>query len=149
MPQTTLDYAPGAGFDAGGFTARYLQVLAWVSVAWMAVAPVLLGTFHLDLTPLLLFWAAARLKHHSRAARKWVIGLAGFALFLCAVVAAKALLGGTDGIGVSLGRPIRNPAVWQVLLAAGLLAAVAAVPFGVLLTARAREQFGPGHPAGR
>ena len=80
MPLVILDYAPRTEFDTGRFVARYLQVLAWLSIGWMVASLIFYGSLRLDFSFVLLFWAAAALKRHSPTARKWVLALSGVTL---------------------------------------------------------------------
>src|SRR5688572_5111444 len=86
MPLATLDHAPSTEFDTGRFVARYLQVLAWMSIASMIAYPIFFNTLHIDLSPIFLFWAASALKRRSRTARKWVLALAGLMLGVLAII---------------------------------------------------------------
>ena len=144
MPLDVLDYAPAAEFDTGLFVARYLQALAILSVAWMVAGPIFFDTFNLDFSPIIFLWCASALKRHSSIARKLLLVISGFGLLLCMYLAVHALAFGTQHLTVHLGRPIHNPALWQVLLVSISVAVIVGVPFVVLLTARARRQFAGG-----
>jgi hypothetical protein len=144
MPLEVLDYAPAQEFDTGLFVARYLQVLAALSVAWMIAGPIFFDRFILDLSPVILLLFASALKRHSSGARKLVLVFSGFGLLLCASLVVYALAFGTQHVTVHFGRPIHNPALWQVFLASGSAAVVVGVPFAVLLSPRARRQFSGG-----
>ena len=141
MRSIPLDYAPRPELDTGRFVARYLQALALLSIGSMIVTWVR-GRLYVDVSFLFLFWAAAALKRHSRTARAWVIGVCGFALACLVLVAAKGIFFGTSGITVSFGRRFENPPLWMLLAMSGIMAVVAAVPLLVLLSSRARRQFG-------
>lgn len=148
MPLTTLDYAPRTEFDTGGFVARYLQVWAWLSIASMIAAPIFFRSLRIDLSPIFLFWAASALQRRSRTARKWVLALAGLTLGLMVFILLWGVIGGTDGMTVSsVSGRIKNPALWQLVAVAVPCAVVAAVPFAVLMSERARRQFSD-DPAG-
>jgi hypothetical protein len=97
--------------DVGLFVGRYFQLLGWLVIGWMAVGLIFYDRFHLDLTFLLLFWAAVHLKKHNPTARKWTLRLAGFFIGFPAILLVHSALVGTDGIRISLGRPIENPTV--------------------------------------
>src|SRR3954463_15422736 len=126
MPLATLDYAPRTEFDTGRFVARYLQVLAWLSIASMIAGPIFFDSVHIDLSPIFLFWAASALKRRSRTARKWVLALAGITLGLLVLMLVWSIVAGTNGMTVSLGSGrIENPALWQV--------AAVAVPIAVIV----------------
>ena len=73
-----------------------------------------------------------------------MIGVSGVCLAVCLLIALKAVFFGTRGITVSIGRRIESPALWQVLLVCGIVAAAAAVPFFALTSRRARRQFADG-----
>jgi hypothetical protein len=78
MALATLDYAPRTELDTGRFVARYLQVLAWVSIASMIAGPIFFDSLYIDVSPFFLFWAASALKRRSPTARKWVLAVAVF-----------------------------------------------------------------------
>src|SRR4051794_25318888 len=148
MPLATLDYAPRTEFDTGRFVARYLQVLAWLSIASMIAGPIFFDSLHIDLSPIFLFWAASALKRRSQTARKWVLAFAGLTLGILALMLIWAMVAGTNGMTVSFGTGrIKDPALWQVAAVAVLIALVVGVPFAVLMSERARRQF-TGGPAG-
>ena len=142
MPVAPLDYAPRTEFDTGRFIARYLQVLAWLSIASMVAGPILFDSLHIDLSPVFLFWGASALKRHSRTVRKWVLALAGLTLAVIVLILVWATAFGTSGMTVSFGPSrIKNPELWQVALVAVPIVAVVAVPLAVLMSERARRQF--------
>lgn len=147
MSLDVLDYAPAEEFDTGLFVARYLQALALLSVTWMIAGPILFDTFKLDLSPLVFLLFASALKRHSSTARKWLLVVGGFDLLLCLYLIVHALMFGTGNLTVHFAPPIRNPAMWQVFAISSAMAVIIGVPFFVLLSARARRQFGGG-PAG-
>ena len=148
MPLATLDYAPRTEFDTGRFVARYLQVLAWLSITSMIAGAVFFDSLNIDLSPIFLFWAASALKRRSRTARKWVLALAGLTLGMLVLMLVWAMVAGTSGMTVSFGTSrIKNPALWQIAAVAVPIAVVVAVPFAVLMSERARRQFSGG-PAG-
>src|SRR4051794_12318866 len=137
MPLATLDYAPRPEFDTGHFVARYLQVLACLSIMSMIAGPIFFDSLHIDLSPIFLFWAASALKRRSRTARKWVLALAGLTLGVLVLMLLWAVVAGTDGMTVSYGRgQIKNPALWQVAVVAIPVAAVIGVPFAILMSER-------------
>jgi hypothetical protein len=148
MPVGVLPYAPAEGFDTGRFVGRYLQSLALLQVAWMIARPIFFDAFVLDLSPVITWWVGSALKRRSAVARKWLLLALGFGLSLCAFMVGRAVLFGTEGLTLHAGRPIRNPALWQVLAACGAAAAVIGVPFAVLLSERARRQFLTPAPGG-
>jgi hypothetical protein len=148
MPPATLDYAPRTEFDTGRFVARYLQVLASLSIASMIAGPIFFDSMHIDLSPIFLFWAASALKRRSRTARKWVLALAGLTLGVLVLMFVWAVVAGTNGMTVYFGTGrIENPALWQVAVVAVPVAVVVGVPSAVLVSERARRQF-HGDPAG-
>src|SRR4051812_14341140 len=135
MP-TTLDYARRTEFDTGRFVARYLQVLAWLSVVSMLVS-LLRGSLHINLSPVFLFWAAAGLKKHSPRARLWVIWLDVLMLVGAAALFLWIAVDGTAGTHLSLG-PIRrdNPPLWLCALALVPFLIICAIPLVVLMSDR-------------
>jgi hypothetical protein len=138
-----LDYEPRAEFDTGRFVARYLQVLAWLSIASMIATPIIFKSLYIDLSFIFLFWAAGPLKRHSVKARMWVLTISGLYLAFCAVFLLKVAFFGTAGLTIRFaGRNIQTPPLWLVLLVAVPICAVVSVPLFVLLSARARRQFG-------
>lgn len=140
---TFLDYALAEEFDTGRFVARYLQILGWLSIASMIAAPLVFGRLHFDLSFIFLFAAAGGLKRHNKTARKWVLFVAGAILFLALAMVVKAIFFGTSNMFVSLGgMRVRDPKLWQVIAGAIPLMIVAAIPFVILLSSRARRQFG-------
>ncbi|HEV7298938.1 MAG TPA: hypothetical protein VGN72_06190 [Tepidisphaeraceae bacterium] len=143
MPPINLDYAPGPEFDTGRFVARYLQVLAWLMIGSMVLEPIISDSLHIDLSPILLFWAASALKRRSRTARKWVLVLGGLTLCGLAILLVQGTVSGTMGMTVKIGtHPIANPPLWLFASVTVLSAGVVAVPFAVLLSDRASKQFG-------
>ena len=145
MPPPTLDYAPRIEFDTGRFVARYLEVLAWLSIATMIASLIFSDAARIDFTPLLLFWAASALKRRSRTARMWVLAFAGLTLCGLLVLVVWAIFRGTDGMTISLGgRRFKDPAGWQFAGLIALNTAIVGVPLAVLLSERARRQFAKG-----
>lgn len=145
MPLATLDYAPRPEFDTGRFVARYLQVLAWLSIGSMIAGPIFFDSLRIDLSPIFLFWAASALKRRSQTARMWVLALAGLTLGVLVLMFVWAVVAGTDGMTVSFGAGrIKNPALWQVAAVAVPITAVVGVPFAILMSERARRQFSGG-----
>jgi uncharacterized membrane protein YhfC len=141
MPQTTLDYEAREVFDTGRFTARYLQALAGLSIAWMIVGPFITHSFNLDLSFIFLLWAASAVRRHSPLARKWVLIVCGFGLILCGLLVVQSFAIGTTHITVNFFRPIHNPSRWQVLGVSFVIAIVTGIPFCILLSHKARQQF--------
>jgi hypothetical protein len=116
--------------------------LAWASIVWMIARPILLGSLHLDVSFIFMFWAAAALKRRSPTARIWVLVVAGLTLAVAVLVLLWAVLFGTAGMAVTFGaQRIKSPPLWQVLAVVVALLVVVGVPFGVLLSERARRQF--------
>ena len=126
--------------DIGKFVARYLQMLGWTSIVSMILEPILFGSVHLDFTFLFCFWAAKHLSEHNPITRKWVIGLTGLMLGVLSVALIHASVAGTDNVSVR-GFRIENLPLWYVVTGGGLSAIVIAVPFVLLLTARAKREF--------
>lgn len=143
MPVATLDYAPRTEFDCGLFVARYLKVLAWLSIALMIAGPIFFDSLSIDLTFIFLFWAASALKRRSQTARKWVLGVLWFSLGLLLLVLAWSAWFGTAGLRLSIGyHQIESPALWILAAYCFAVGAVLSVPFGILMSRRARIQFG-------
>ena len=114
----------------------------------MIAGPIFFDELYIDLSFIFLFCAAAALKRHSRTARKWVLTLLGVALAIAFAMPLWAAFFGTTGMTISVGRwHTSSPALWQVVAVATPIFVVVGVPFFVLLSARARRQFGGG--AGR
>jgi hypothetical protein len=128
--------------DIGKLVARYLQAFAWMSVAWMIISPIFFDSFHLDLSVIFLFWAAAYLMQHDPTARKWTIGVCAFALALVVGMFIYAAVAGTEGMTVTIGRRIDNPSLGQVAVVSLIFAALAGLPLVLLLTPKARREFG-------
>jgi hypothetical protein len=63
--------------DIGRFVARYLQVLACLSIVSMVATAIFFDALHIDFSFLLLFWAAEYLIQHNPKARRWTIGVCG------------------------------------------------------------------------
>src|SRR2546425_1047667 len=107
-----LDYRPRDEFDTGRFLARYFQVLACLSIAWMIAAPIFFNSLDLDVSPIFMFWAASALRRHSPTARKWVLGVTGLPLAVGTLLFLSVAFFGAKGISVAPGGPpINNPAV--------------------------------------
>ncbi|MEO1237733.1 MAG: hypothetical protein AAFX76_13175, partial [Planctomycetota bacterium] len=53
-----------------------------------------------------------------------------------------AAIAGTDGMTVGFGTLIENPPLWVVSAAAGVLLVLVCIPLGLLLTPKARREFG-------
>lgn len=107
----------------------------------MAVRLMFFDSLHIDLTILFYFWAGASLIRHSPTVRKWVIGFSGLMVFASLALALWAVAVGTEGMTVTIGRTIDNPPVGYVIGVAIILTIVAGVPFVLLLTSQAREEF--------
>lgn len=141
MSSEFLNYAPREEFDVGLFVARYFQVLACLSIAWMVIDPIVFSRFTLDFSWILLFWAASALKRRSHRARIWVLIVAGCSLLLCSFAIGEAMLAGTEHMTIRFVRKIRSPSVLQVCISSGAMAVIPGIPFVLLLTERARRQF--------
>lgn len=142
MSRSTLEYAPVKEFDTGWFVAWYLRVLALVSIGLTVGALILRGSFNIDLSPILFFWAASALKRRSNAARKWVLGIGWFTLGVIGLGTCLVVLRGTEGMTLSYGfGKVQNPKIWQVAAFMVPFVAVVAVPVMVLMSERARRQF--------
>jgi hypothetical protein len=141
MSQTILEYAPPKEFDTGLFVARYLQGAAFLSVLSMIADPIFFHTFTLDFSPIFWLWFASALKRHSPTARKLFLVFGAFGLCLCGYLIVHAMVFGTSHLTVHFGKPIHNPALWQVIVMAATVAIIIGVPFVILLSARARRQF--------
>ena len=129
-------------FDIGRFVGRYLQVLAWISIASMVVNALFFVRFQFDLSFVFLFWAGACLIRHGPTARKWVIAISGLHVFACFAVLLYTLIAGTDGMTAAIGRRIiENPPVGYVAGVVSCLALLAGIPFVLLLTRQARNEF--------
>ena len=128
--------------DVGRFVGRYFQVLAWVSITWMVVSLIFFDRLHIDFSFILLFWAASHLTRHNPTARKWTIGLTGFCVGLMALLLLYAAIAGTDGMTVTLGRRIENPSFLHVAVVGAISLALLGIPLGLLLTPKARREFG-------
>ena len=127
--------------DIGRFVGRYLQVLACLSLVSNIVDAVFFDQLNIDLSFVFLFWAGAYLIRHSTTARKWVVGVSGLAILVCLAIVVYAVAFGTEGIYVSLWRPIENPSLGQVWGVASFLGIIAGIPFVLLLTPQARREF--------
>ena len=130
--------------DIGKFVGRYFQVLAWLFIASMIISPIFFDRFHIDFSFILLFWAAGNLVRHNPSARKWTIGITGFSVAAIALMLVYAAIAGTDGMTVSFGARIEDPPFWMVAGVAGLLLVLIAIPTCLLLTPKARREFGVG-----
>lgn len=128
--------------DIGKFVGRYFQVLAWFSIAWMVISPIFFDRVHVDFSFVLLFWAAGHLIRHNPTARKWTVGLTGFSVAVLVLMLGYAVISGTDGMTVTFGAPVEDPPLWMVAAIAGVLLALIAIPFCLLLTPKARQEFG-------
>jgi len=137
----TRDRARWLPFDIGRFVGRYLQVLAWVSIASMAVDPFFFDRLHIDLSFVFFFWAGACLIRHSPTARKWVIGISGLAIFASLAMALYAVTVGTDAMTVTIGRRIDDPPIGYVVGVVSFLVLSAGIPLALLLTRQARNEF--------
>lgn len=128
--------------DAGRFDGRYLQALAAIMVLGMVVA-IFRGTVLIDLSFVLLFWAGSALIRHSPLARRFVIVGSAMTSGLAVGVLLMAGRIPLEGVGVSvLGVPVPEPSATLVALLGGVLLVTALVPLVLLLSRRAREEFG-------
>jgi hypothetical protein len=145
MAPVAIDYASQPEFDTARFVARYLEVLAWISIASMIAAPLVFSSLRIDITPIFLFWAAAALKRRSQTARRWVLAISGLSLASILYFVVRAMVVSVKGMSVSSSTVrIADDALWlttAVALAAGV---VIAVPVVVLMSERARSQFAAG-----
>lgn len=129
--------------DSGKFVGRYFQALAWLSIASMIVIPIFFDHIHIDLTFILLFWAAGHLIRHNSTARKWTLGLTGFCVATITLMLVYAMIAGTDEMTIRFGaRIIENPSLWQVAGVAGVFIILAGLPLSLLLTPKAKREFG-------
>jgi len=129
--------------DIGKFVGRYFQVLAWLSIASMVISLIFFDKLNFDFTVILLFWVAHYLIRHNATARNWTIGITGFYVALIILTLLFASLAGTEGMTVTLdGRSIENPSIGQVATVAVPVFLLVGVPLGLLLTPKARREFG-------
>jgi hypothetical protein len=129
--------------DVGKFVGRYFQVIAWLLIASMVMSMIFFQRFIFDFTFILLFWAANHLIRHNATARKWTIYIAGLNFAVIALMLLYACLAGTEGMNVTFGRRIiENPSIGQVATIAIPLILLVGVPLGLLLTPKARREFG-------
>ncbi|WP_339911199.1 hypothetical protein [Symmachiella dynata] len=129
--------------DIGKFVGRYFQVLAWLSIASMVISPIFFDSLNFDFTFILLFWVAHHLIRHNATARNWTIGITGFYVALIILMLLYACLAGTESMRVTFGRRIiENPSFGQVATVAIALILLVGVPLGLLLTPKARREFG-------
>ena len=110
----------------------------------MLISPIFFDSFHIDFSFILLFWAASHLIRHNHTARKWTVGIAGFIVAAIALMLVYAAIAGTEGMTVSFGTRIEDPPLWMVAGIAGLLLVLIAIPLCLLLTPKARREFGVG-----
>lgn len=128
--------------DTGRFVGRYLQALAALAVLGMIVA-MFRGALRIDLSFILLFWAGSALIRHSPVARRLVI--VGAAISSGVAIGVMLMAGRLplEGVGVSvLGVPVPEPSAALVVLLGGALLVTALVPLALLLSGRARREFG-------
>lgn len=129
--------------DIGKFVGRYFQVLAWHLIVSMIISPIFFDSLNFDFTFILLFWVAHHLIRHNATARNWTIGITGFNAAVIALVLLYASLAGTKSMTVNLGgRIIENPSIGQVATVAIPLILLVGLPLGLLLTPKARREFG-------
>jgi hypothetical protein len=141
--QPILDYSPPPEFDTGRFAARYLQVLALLSIGSMLARAVFRDQFNLDLSFILLLWAASALKRRSQTARGFVLLFGGIGLAFCLFATIMMILSPRSGQRISFfGGLIKDAPLWMALSINFTVAVVIAIPFGVLLSPRAHRQFG-------
>ncbi len=134
-----------SGFNTSLFVAHWLQTLAWVSIGSMIVWPIIFRSVHIDFSPIFLFWAASAIKRRSRSARRWVLGLGAVGLTALTLMLLWITFAGTGRVFVDPGPGFRrNAAVWEIALAAVSFAALICIPMIVLMSQRARRQFGCG-----
>lgn len=128
--------------DIGRFVGRYLQLLACVSVVSMIISAFWYDAVNIDLTFILLLWGAEHLIKHNPTARRWMIGLLGVMLASMVALILVAVFGGTESMTIRFGgSKIEHPSLETVSMWAGISAVVAGIPFGLLLTPKARKEF--------
>jgi len=131
--------------DMGKLVGRYFQALAWLSIASMVISPIFFSNLHIDISFILLFWAAGHLIRHNPTARTWTLRITGFIAAGIAIMLLYAAVAGTEGMTVSyFGTRIENPSIWQVAAVAGVLVVLVAIPIVLLLTPKARQEFSKG-----
>ena len=128
--------------DIGKFVGRYFQVLAWLSIASMIISPIFFDSFHIDFSFILLFWAAGHLIRHNPTARRWTVGITGVSAAAIALMLGYAAIAGTDGMTVTFGTRVEDPPFWMIAGVAGVLLVLLATPLCLLLTPKARQEFG-------
>jgi hypothetical protein len=127
--------------DIGQFVGRYFQALGWLSIASMIISPIFFDALHIDLSFIFLFWAAPYLIKHHPTARSWAIGVCGFLLAGLVAIFVYATIAGTQGMTVTIGTRIESPSLWHVAAVNCVLAVLVGLPFALLLTPQARQEF--------
>mgnify|MGYP006969389622 FL=1 len=79
---------------------------------------------------------------HNPTARKWTVGITGFCLATIALMLVYAAIVGTDGMSVTIATRIKDPPFWIVAAVAMGLLVLFAIPLCLLLTPKARQEFG-------
>ncbi len=128
--------------DVGRLVGRYFQVLAVASVGWMIVSAVFFDRLSVDLTSIVFLWVGHHLVRHHRTARTLTLWIGGVGLAMMPVVVAVGAMVGTERMTISFGREIEKPTMRQVLAVAAALAVLVGIPMALLLTPRARREFG-------
>jgi hypothetical protein len=127
--------------DIGLFVGRYFQVLGVLSLASSALALMLGNQFNVNLTFLIFLWAAGHLKRHNETARKWTLRVTGALMAIVSMFPVFSAVPHRHTVHL-MGWSVEDPAFWQMAAVTGAGWVVLGVPFGLLLTPQAQEEFG-------
>ena len=141
-PDATAVASFSPRFDAGKLAAKYLQLLACLSVAATLVGLLFFDRLNLDISPLLLFWASKHLANHGKTARKWVIGICYFNLIGIAFLFVLTLYYGTGKDSpIEFRSGIDAPGILQIALLSCILSVLLVIPVWILRTPEAKREF--------
>ena len=128
-------------FDAGKLTARYLQVWSVLSVLNMIFSAAFYGRINLDISAVLILWAAHHLIKHSKTARTWVmaicfINVAGILIFILVSIFAPL-----DWYTISFAGKGMSPNRFIVIGIPIVFLVIVSIPLWLLNTEEAKREF--------
>ena len=108
----------------------------------MLAGPIFFDRFNLDLSAIVLLWAAKYLIRHSPTARDWTLAICWLNLVAILLMIFAVLVFGTGSTTLTIGQTIQNPPVFYVILFAIGLAVLPAIPAWLLMSPEAKIEFG-------
>lgn len=144
MPKSGAHNHYGRRWRAGLLAGWYLYVCAVLVVVTAIGAAIATNELYIPLVEvILLLWGGAMLRRYRGTARKIVIGVLLWIVMGMAAIAFYALSAGTEGWKMWLfGFAVASPPTWLLVAYASVTALIFTPPLCILLTPRARREFG-------